>query len=137
MEAPGGITGCVCVCAWHRVWLAVCLCVCAGVVLPGCDTLVMCVLRCCIQYTQRIIRPLGCDCARYSVPQPPPLRYLAPCLCVCIPPPSLARLPAQSEAAAAPGLFSLWSSNSLIPSSWSDVFGNLAGTSSSASSGSS
>jgi predicted hotdog family 3-hydroxylacyl-ACP dehydratase len=40
----------------------------------------------------------------------------------------------KDAAAAAPGLFSLWSSNSLIPSSWSGVFGGLAGTSSSGSS---
>jgi hypothetical protein len=32
----------------------------------------------------------------------------------------------QKEAAPAPGLFGLWSSNSLIPSSWSSVFGGLA-----------
>lgn len=44
----------------------------------------------------------------------------------------------QSDAAAAPGLFSIWSRNSLgIPSSWSQVFGSLAGTSSSESTGSS
>lgn len=40
----------------------------------------------------------------------------------------------KDSAAASGGLFGLWSSNSLIPSSWSGVFGQLAGAPSSSSS---